>query len=125
LVVLIAALAVILAAVIGGTVLFIDRTLPPYQGAKDFLDAIVHGRRSAAEARLCSADREHAESAIENVRKTFGDRRAKIVVNPLSVDRSGERAIVEYTVDASGTRFDHTFKLEVRHENGEWKACPA
>ena len=124
LVVLFAVLAVTVVAAVAGTVLFIDRTLPPYQGAQDFLDDIVHGRRSAAAQRLCSIDREDPQGAIDTIEQTFGSGNAKIAVNALTVDRTENRAIVEYTVDRSGTSHDRTFKLKMRLESADWKACP-
>lgn len=123
-VVLVTAFAVIFVAVVAGTILFVDRTLPPLNAANDFLNDIIDGHQQAAQARLCAADRDGAEGAIANVVQTFGTRRAKVSINPLTIDRSGDHATVEYTVDANGKAFDHTFHIEMREENGEWKACP-
>src|SRR5207244_727154 len=124
LVVLSAVLGVTLAAAVAGTALFVDRSLPPFDAANDFVNDILDGHEHSAARRLCSIDRADAQRAIDDVKQTFGPRRAKISVNPFGVDRSGDRATVEYTVDASGSRFDHTYKLAVRVERGDWKVCP-
>jgi hypothetical protein len=120
-VVLVAVLSLALAAAIAGTVLFVDSTLPPYNAAHDFIDDVFHGRTSSASARLCAHDRERARGALYRVRSTFGFGTTPSV-NVFSVDRDGNRATVDYSVDTS----PHvtTYTLEMRREGGSWKACP-
>ena len=111
--------AIVLIAVVG-TMLFVTRSLPPYSAAHDFLRDVTHADASAAAARLCAADREDPESAFGIVTGHFVAS-GTITVDPLSVDRDGDRATVKYTIK-SGT--DHTYKLALRQEHGTWKACP-
>ncbi len=120
---LVLALGTILLFVLAGTVLFVDRSLPPYQGAYDFLDDVTAGREQAAVARLCAADRSDPQSAFDALsrRIDFGD---KITVNALSVDRDGDRATVEVRVDPGGSSSARSFDLPMREEGGDWKACP-
>lgn len=120
-VVLVAALALTVGAAIAGTVLFVDRTLPPYNAAHDFVRDVIQGRTSTAAARLCSADREHSQDAIDTVRSTFGFGSATVTVNVLTVDRNGDRATVDYNVTP---RAPTTYHLQMRLEGGSWKACP-
>jgi hypothetical protein len=113
-------------AVIAGTVLFVDRTLPPYDAAHEFVNDIIDGDRAAAADLLCANDRESSERAISLVRGSFGSSPATITVNALSVDRNDDRATVEYNVDVKNRDFgDHTVELSMREERGEWLACPS
>jgi hypothetical protein len=121
--VLIALLGVTVITFVLGTVLFVDRTLPPYDGAHDFLSDVTHLRDSAATARLCAADRENGEGAISKIRSTFGQR-GRILVNPLQVDRAGDHALVKYSVDLAGTDRTPSYDLPMRKEGGDWLACP-
>ena len=121
-VVLVAVLALTVAAAVAGTVLFVDRTLPPYNAAHDFITDVIHDRTSSATARLCASDRENAQRAIESVRNTFGLGVTTITVNVLSVDRTDDRATVDY--DVSTPNAPTTYHLEMRKEGGSWKACP-
>ena len=121
-VVLVAALALTVGAAIAGTVLFVDRTLPPYNAAHEFVRDVIHGRTSAAAARLCAADREHSQDAIDTVRSSFGFDATTITVNVLAVDRDGDRATVDYDVDIPHD--PTTYHLQMRQEGGAWKACP-
>ena len=122
LVVLLSVLGFTLACLIAGTVLFVTRTLPPYNGAKDFLNDLNHGNTDAATGRLCSADSNDPSTAISDVNANFSDGKS-FSVNPFDVNRTGDSALVGYTV----TRHDgstHTYHLEVVDESGSWKACP-
>ncbi len=113
----------IVTAVLAGTVLFVDRSLPPYQGAYDFLDDVTAGRGQASFDRLCASDRDDPETAIAalNRRIEFGD---EVTVNALSVDRDGDRATVEVIIDPGGSADTRHFDLPMREEGGDWKACP-
>jgi hypothetical protein len=125
-VVLVVALTVIAVALIAGTVLFIDRTVPPYDAARDFLHDVIRGRPVSGQ--LCADDRKNAEGAVARVDDTFNSSSsfggAKISVNSLGVDRSDDTATVKYAVDPS-VGSTHTFKLPMREEGGDWKACPS
>jgi hypothetical protein len=120
---LIALLSVTVIMVIVGSVLFAGRTLPPYNGAHDFLSDLTHLRDNAAEARLCTADRDNGERAVSAIRATFG-RGGKILVNPFDVDRTGNHALVSYSVDVAGTDRTPSYDLPMREEGGRWLACP-
>lgn len=126
--VLVTALSIILVAVIAGTVLFVDRTLPPYDVAHEFIiDDLIERRFDDAARLLCDADQEDAESAIEEVLQVpSGDFNGRLLysVNPLTVDRSGQVATVEYSVDP-GAGPTRTYELPMREENGEWRVCPS
>lgn len=120
---LIALLGVTVITVILGTVLFVDRTLPPYNGAHDFLSALIHGRQSEARARLCTPDRESfTERALSSVSSKFDG--GKILVNPFDVDRTGNHALVSFSVDLPGTSRSPSYDLPMREEGGRWLACP-
>ena len=123
-VVLVLALVAIVTIGVAGTVLFVTRTLPPYQGAYDFLDDVNAGREQAAINGLCAADRDDPRGAFGALARRInsGD---TVTVNFLSVDRDGDRATVEYVVDPPGTSsVGRTYDLLVRQEGGDWKACP-
>ncbi len=45
-------------------------------------------------------------------------------MNPLTVDRDGSRATVEYTVSADRSNQSRTYELPLREEHGDWLACP-
>jgi hypothetical protein len=122
-VVLVLALGAIFLFAIAGTVLFVDRSLPPYQAAYDFLDDVTAGRGQASFDRLCASDRGDPESAVDALKRRidFGD---EITVNALSVDRDGDRATVEVIIDPGSTTDTRDFELPMREEGGEWKACP-
>jgi hypothetical protein len=116
-------LATILGFAVAGTVLFVDRTLPPYQGAYDFMSDVTDGNQQAATAGLCAADRNRPESAFGALSRKInvGD---TVSVNALDVDRDGDRAAVDIIVDPSGTGPSRSFGLPMRLERGDWKACP-
>ena len=122
---LVLALGTIAAFGIAGTALFATRTLPPYQGAYDFLDDVTAGRERDAIERLCAADRDDPEAAFSELGRRIGFG-TTVTVNFLGVDRDGERAIVEYQVDlpGSGTTTGKSYDLPMREEGGDWKACP-
>jgi hypothetical protein len=122
LIALLAVLTAILAMAITGTVLFVTRTLPPYNAAHDFLDDVNHHRDSSAARRLCALSSGQPDSAILGIQAHFRNGKT-FSVNPLGVDRSGSVATVDYTVSYNGgpTR---TFTLPVVEEQGTWKACP-
>lgn len=122
LVALLAALVAILAMAIAGTVLFVTRTLPPYNAAHDFLDDVNHHRDSSAARRLCALDSSQPDSAIRGIQGHFRNGKT-YSVNLLGVDRSGSVATVEYTVTENGGS-TRTFRLPVVEEQGTWKACP-
>jgi hypothetical protein len=122
LVVLIALVGATVLMVIAGTALFVGRTLPPYHGAHDFLSDVIHGRASAARVRLCAADRQNAERALNKVARTFEG--GTILVNPLDVDRTDDHATVRYSVDLPGTNRSLSYDLPMREEAGRWLACP-
>ena len=123
LVVLIVALGAILAMAIAGTVLFGTRTLPPYNGADDFLSAVKRGDDNAATNRLCSADRGDSQRALQVVHDAV-DNANTVTVSPLGVDRSGDTARVDFTVTYNGSRSSRSFVLPMVKENGSWKGCP-
>jgi hypothetical protein len=124
LVVLGLATSVTIVSFVAGTILFIDRTLPPLDAANDFIHDVIDQHQRAATSALCSADRERADRVISDVADTFSESGAKVTVNPFSVDRTDGRATVEYTVAANGSA-DHTYKLPLRLEHRDWKVCPS
>lgn len=126
LVTLLAVLGVALLAAIGGTILFVDRTLPPYDAAEDFLHDLVRNRRAEAAAQLCERDRANADAVLERVARTFFGHDG-LVVNALGVDRDGSTATVEYNVDIDrdDDNVDNiTHELPLVEEDGEWRPCP-
>ena len=120
---LVLTLATIAAFGIAGTALFATRTLPPYQGAYDFLDDVTAGHEQDAIDRLCAADRDDPEAAFSELgsRLDFG---ARVTVNFLGVDRDDDHATVEYQIDPPGTAVGTSYDLPMRKEGGDWLACP-
>jgi hypothetical protein len=119
---LVLALGAIALLVIAGTALFVDRSLPPYQGAYDFLDDITSDREQDATDRLCAADQDDPQAAFTAVVRRIGFN--EVTVNALGVDRDGDRATVEITVGSSDDGDRRSFDLPMHEEGGEWKACP-
>jgi len=120
---LIALVGVVAVAAIAGTVIFIDRTVPPYDAADTFLTDLADHHTEAARSQLCAADREHAEAAVSEVTQHFFGGRT-VFANPLGVDRDGDRATVEYSIDVRGTDHSRTYDLPMREERGTWRPCP-
>jgi hypothetical protein len=123
LVTLVVVLATILAVTIAGTVLFVTRTLPPYNGASDFLADVAHHRDSAAAGRLCSLDNSGVD-AIQRIRDRLGGSISTITPNPFGVDRSGSTAKVDFSVSYNNGTNTRSFSILVVDENGTWKPCP-
>ncbi len=122
LVVLISVVAVVFVAGILGTVLFFDRSYPPYEAARDFVDRIERREFVAADAQLCSAER--GGGTIERFRTAIDLADASdLSPNPLSVDRDGDRATVDFRVNYRN-RDDRSYELRLVRENGDWKPCP-
>jgi hypothetical protein len=124
LVLLIVIVGLVFTAGILGTVLFVDRSLPPYEAASDFIDDIDDRDFTAAFDRLCAAD---TESQVETLRSLFSgilQGSDKLTTNPLSVDRTDDRATVDFTVSYGDGDDDRTYELHVREEDGEWRPCP-
>jgi flagellar basal body-associated protein FliL len=122
LVVLLIVLALIVAMAAGGTALFATRTLPPYNGARHFLDDVRVDQPNASH--VCSADT--PDQAVRQVRdrlQSFGDVNT-ISPNVLGVDRTDNTAKVDFVVTYRGGRASRSFSLLVVDENGTWKACP-
>jgi flagellar basal body-associated protein FliL len=122
LVVLLIVLGLIVAMAAAGTVLFASRTLPPYNGARHFLDDVRNDQPSASH--VCSADT--ADQAVRQVRDrldSFGDVNT-ITANAFGVDRTDNTAKVDFTVTYHGGRSSRSFSLLVVDESGTWKACP-
>jgi hypothetical protein len=105
-------------------VLFVDRTLPPLEAATDFLDDLAKGRAVRAADQLCANDRDDAVSALRLITRHFPGGE-DITTNPLTVDREGDRATVEYTINSRGSGSDRTYDLGMRLEDGDWRACPS
>lgn len=120
---LILVLGLIVAMGIAGTVLFITRTLPPYNGARDFLSDVQHGNDDSAAGRLCSSESGDT-SVVQDVRNRLGGNIKSISANALGVDRSGSSARVDFSVTYSNGTSSRTFSIPVVDENGTWKACP-
>ena len=121
---LLVVLSLIVAMAVAGTVLFITRTLPPYNAARHFLDDVTHDRPGGAAAHLCSADAASPEDVIQAMRSRVGGSIQTIAANPLGVDRSGSTATVDFSVTYADGRHSRTFSISVRDEHGSWKACP-
>jgi hypothetical protein len=128
LVVFLVIMGLIVLIVIAGGVLFATRTLPPYNAASDFVDDLADNKFSAAADQLCDADQDDADAAISSVTRHFVGR-DNVVVNPLTVDRDGDIAWVDYTVSNDDTPENEddtkTFQLVVVEEDGDWKPCPS
>jgi hypothetical protein len=123
LVALVVVLGAIVAMAVAGTVLFITRTLPPYNAANDFLTDIAHGNRGAAAGQLCAVDVGQS-GTIQRVRDRLGSHTKTISVNPFGVDRSGNTARVDFSVSYSDGSSTRNFRIAVVDEQGTWKACP-
>ena len=128
LVVFLVIMGLIVLVVIAGGVLFATRTLPPYNAASDFVDDLADNKFQSAADRLCEADQDDTDGAISTVTRHFAGR-DNVVVNPLTVDRDGDIAWVDYTVssdDSTGSDDDEeTYQLVVIEEDGDWKPCPS
>jgi hypothetical protein len=117
-------LAVFLVSVVLGTVFFVSSTLPPYDAANDFMNDLADQRYRAAASQLCAADRSDSDRAISVVTRHFPGN-DRVSVNPLGVDRDGDRATVDYTVSRdNGSDSVDTYELTLREEGGDWKPCP-
>jgi uncharacterized membrane protein len=118
-------LGVTVVAGAAGTVLFVDRSLPPFDAASDWVQAMEHDHFNEAYDMLCSADKQldDAEGFRSAFRSLFDSSR-NATTSALTVDRDGDRATVEFTVNGSGTGDDRTFELPLREEGGDWHACP-
>lgn len=123
LVALLVVLGTILAMAIAGTVMFVTRTLPPYNGASNFLTDVAHRRDSAAAGRLCSFDTGGVDS-IQQIRDRLGGHITTMTANPFGVDRSGSTAKVDFTVSYDNGRSSRSFSILIVDDNGTWKACP-
>jgi hypothetical protein len=81
-------------------------------------------RYRAAASQLCTADQSDTDRAISVVTRHFPGN-DRVSVNPLGVDRDGDRATVDYTVSRdSGSDSVDTYELTLREEGGDWKPCP-
>jgi len=126
LVTLLVAIALIVAMAGAGTGLFVTRTLPPYNGARDFLHDVAAHEEGGAEGRLCAADATDPQTTLQGVDESIDRADAQTLsANPLGVDRSGSTATVTFTVTYRGGRSDKTFTLPMTLEGGSWKACPS
>jgi len=124
LVVLAVVLGLIVAIAAAGTVLFVTRTLPPYNGARHFLDDVSNDQANASH--LCAAQADNADQAVRQVRsrlESFGSIH-NVAPNVFGVDRSDNTARVDFVVNYNGGRSSRTFTLLVVDENGSWRACP-
>jgi hypothetical protein len=128
LVVFLVIMGLIVLIVVAGGVLFATRTLPPYNAASDFVDDLADNKFQAAADQLCATDQDDPDAAISTVTRHFAGR-DNVVVNPLTVDRDGDIAWVDYTVssdDSTGDDDDEeTHQLVVIEEDGDWKPCPS
>jgi hypothetical protein len=121
--ILVGVLVLIVATVVAGTVLFVNRSLGPLDGANNFLHDVGSLRLASAANRLCAPDRANADAEIATVRAHFRDGKS-FTVNPFSVDRTDDRATVDYAVQPRGGGASHSFTIPLRLENGHWHACP-
>ena len=124
LVVLLVVLGLIVAMAAAGTVLFVTRTLPPYNAARHFLDDVSNDQSNASH--LCAARADNPDQAVRQVRnrlESFGSIH-NVAPNVLGVDRAGSTAKVDFVVNYNGGRSSRTFSLLVVDEHGSWKACP-
>jgi hypothetical protein len=123
---MIGVLTLIILSIIAGTVIFFQRSYPPYDAANKFIERIDDRNFDAAYRQLCAADKGDTIGSAERLRGLFsnllqGSR--GLTTNPLSVDRDGNRAKVDFSVDYGG-RDDKQYTLFMREENGDWKPCP-
>jgi hypothetical protein len=123
LIALVSVLCVIVLTGVLGTVFFVTATLPPFSAANDFVNDLAGAKFRSAASQLCAADQDNADRALSIVTRHFPGN-DQVAVNPLTVDRDGSRATVEYTVSADLSNRDHTYKLPLREEHGDWLACP-
>ncbi len=126
LVLLLVVIGLIVTMGIAGTILFVDRTLPPYRAANDFVGNVMHDQPAAAAHNLCSADAASPEATIRRVRRIVSRHGTfhTMSVNPLGVDRTGDEAKVDFTVSYEHGVSSQTYSLAVIKEDGDWKACP-
>jgi len=123
LIVLVSVLGVIVVTAVLGTVFFVTATLPPFSTANDFVNDLASAKFRSAASQLCAADRDNADRALSIVTRHFPGN-DQVTVNPLTVDRDGNRATVEYTVSADRSNRSRTYELPLREEHGDWLACP-
>ena len=75
-------------------------TLPPYHAADDFVHDLASANvRSAAASRLCARRPGQRQRGDPTPSRATSAAATRSTVNPLSVDRDGDRATVEYTID--------------------------
>ena len=122
-IVLVAVMVTIFAIAGVGTALFISNTLPAFSASDDFMDDLVDGRFEAAADRLCRLASARPEAAIVSITQHFigGEH---LSMNPFTVDRDGDRATVEYTIQPRDGGDDRVYALAMRYERGKWKPCP-
>jgi len=119
LVVLIGVLVLIAATAVAGTVLFVTNTLPPLEAAHDFADDVERGDVDGALAQGCDRFRgDFGRAFIQFLRQDL----VGLDVNPLGVDRDGDRASVKITLRRNSSE-DRTFRLYLVHEGGDWRPC--
>jgi hypothetical protein len=122
--VLVTVLVVVAMAGIAGTALFFSRSWPPFRATLDFTSDLEDGRYHAAFSQICARDRARisASQFTVEVRGLLGSRVRSISPNPLSVDRSGDTATVEFTVEHRRGH-DPTYELPLVQERGDWHPC--
>jgi hypothetical protein len=122
-VVLVAALVLTLGIAVAGTVLFATNTWPPLSTAFDFTDDLEDGDVGGAYSQLCDRVRTPGgRDDFEAFADEFLDGLLSVTVNPLSVDRDGDRASVDFT--ANYRNYRHVdLELALVHERGDWRVC--
>lgn len=122
-------LIVVLVAVLGttvllasaGTALFFKNTYPPLRAAYDFVDAVNDGNARDAYEQLCEKHPLRNRSGFEAFYIAIQNAE-NIGVDIFSVDRNGDTAVIDVTVDESSGR-DFHIPLKLTHEDDEWRVC--
>jgi hypothetical protein len=122
-VVLVAVLVLTVAIAVAGTVLFVTNTWPPLSTAFDFTDDLEDGDVDGAYAQLCDRLRTPGgRDEFDAFADEFLDGLLTVTVNPLGVDRDGDRASVDFTANYRNNRHID-FALALVNERDDWRVC--
>ena len=119
-VVLVGVLVLVAGIGVAGTVLFVTNTLPPLEATMDFTNDLEDSRYASAYDQMC--DRVQNVIDVDTLARFAGDFSADYVVNPFSVNRNGNHATVDFSVQRIGGR-EVQYELYLVHEDGDWKPC--
>lgn len=106
---------------VAGTALFFRNTYPPLRAAYDFVDDVNDGNPRGAYNQLCEKHPLRNRSGFEAFSIAIQDAK-NIGIDVFTVDRNGDTATVDATVDAGSDR-DFRIPLRLIHEDDEWRVC--